>query len=138
MSTAHKTDERIMTDIVTRGVIPTNPNDQVQLIIFYKNKKTSNLFMKNNTTQTHDDLKRTSVIYEYSCNLGDCKLRNFSYIGMTVCTLSRRLSYHLQNGTIKQHTLTAHKTQLTRDMLVQNTKIIDTDQDPRRLPFKES
>ena len=138
MSTAYKADERILKSIVERGVTPTDENDSIKLVIFYKNKKTSNLVMKNNITEVSNDLSRTGVVYEYNCPMGNCKSRNNSYIGMTTTTLSRRLTLHLQNGTPKTHTLQEHNVCLTRDMLVSNTTIIDGSSDKKRLQVMEA
>ena len=57
---------------------------------------------------------------------------------MSTTTLSRRLTYHLQNGTPKNHTSQAHNTPLTRQMLVENTTILDTSSDRKRLQIKEA
>ena len=71
-----------------------------------------------------DDLKKSNIIYAYNCNIGECELLpDARYIGETVTTLSRRLTMHLQAGAILMHTKNKHNTQLTRDMLVSNTKI---------------
>ena len=51
---------------------------------------------------------------------------------------TRRLTYHLQSGTPKNHTLQVHGTPLTREMLVDNTIILDTSDDKKRLQIKES
>ena len=138
MSTGHKTDERVLSDIVKRGVIPIENEDTIQLVIYYKNRKTSNLVIKNNVSKQGSDLSKVGVIYKYSCSIGDCKLRNTSYIGMTTTTLSRRLTSHLQAGTPKMHTLQVHASQLTREMLVNNTTILDTSNDRKRLQLKEA
>ena len=138
MSTAYKTDERVINNIVKRGVIPVDTEDTIQFVIYYKNRKTSNLIMKNNTSLESSDLSKVGVIYRYSCPIGDCKLRNVSYIGMTTTTLSRRLTSHLQNGTPKMHTLQVHGSPLTREMLVNNTIILDNSSDKKRLQLKEA
>ena len=138
MSTGYKVDERILTDIVRRGVTPVHEEDSVQFIIYYKNKRTSQLVMKNNLNEKTGDLSRTGVVYQYTCPIGNCKTRNTSYIGMSTTTLSRRLTYHLQNGTPKNHTLQEHNTTLTRQMLVENTTILDTSSDKKRLQIKEA
>ena len=37
MSTAYKTDERVLRDIIQKNVAPTNSDQQLKLIIYYKN-----------------------------------------------------------------------------------------------------
>ena len=112
--------------------------DIVKLIIFYQNRKTCNLVMKNNLSDNTSDMNRTGVVYQYTCPIGDCKLRKISYVGMTTTTLSRRLTSHLQTGSPKTHTLQEHGITLTREMLVNNTDIIDASSDKRRLQIKEA
>ena len=94
--------------------------------------------MKNNIHQGGTDMSRVNVVYQYFCTIGDCKLRNNSYIGMTTTTLSRRCSAHLQSGTPKTHTLQMHGVSLTREMLVNNTIILDSNHDKKRLQIMEA
>ena len=61
-----------------------------------------------------------------------------SYIGNTTTSLSRRLTTHLQNGSIKNHTRDSHNTTLTRDMLVDNTIILDSAPDVTKLHYLEA
>ena len=44
---------------------------------------------------------------------------------------------HLQNGAIKIHTSSVHQTTLTRQMLVDNTVIIDEQQNQKKLAYLE-
>ena len=68
-----------------------NNNDELKLIIYYKNKRVNQLIMNNNPTKKTDSLQQTNVIYEFSCPKEDCKLlQNINYIGMINTTLSRR------------------------------------------------
>ena len=94
--------------------------------------------MKNNCSPRPLELQKSHVVYEYKCALGNCAALNNSYIGMTLTKLSRRLTCHLQNGTPKQHTWQEHRTTLTRDMLVEGTKILESMQDQRRLAILEA
>ena len=56
-----------------------------------------------NSPPPHPTLKRTNVVYEYKCNMGDCEHLPSSYIGMTTTTLSSRLTMHLQKGGPADH-----------------------------------
>ncbi|MPC41758.1 hypothetical protein E2C01_035361 [Portunus trituberculatus] len=67
-------------------------------------------------------LQDDRVIYKHTCKIEDCGPQ--TYIGMTWTTLQRRLTCHLQNGTIKNHYIMAHKTTATRKHLEENTTII--------------
>ena len=48
------------------------------------------------------------------------------------------LSYHLTSGTPKTHMEQAHKTKLTRKFLEENTEVIATCNNYRRLPILEA
>lgn len=138
MNNAYRTDERVMKEIMARGIATTDPDDKIDFSIYYKNSKTFSMIMKNNLNQENSPLKRSNVIYMYTCPHGDCKLRNNTYIGMTTTSLSRRLTMHLQAGTPKTHTLQEHQIVLSREMLVENTSIIDRAPDSRRLQILEA
>ena len=120
----YKTDERIMREIINTNIKSTKSGEKVRLIIYYKSKKTSNLVIKNNPKPTGTDLQQTNVIYEFSCPLshGDATSPR-KYIGMTTTTLSRRLTHHLQKGSIKEHYQHFHQQTITRQEIVKNTKI---------------
>jgi hypothetical protein len=138
MSLAYKTDERVLHSILTQNTQCVQLTDRLQLVVYYKNKKTSNLIMKNNLNSGKEDLRSTSVVYQYTCHLGDCGLHPAHYIGETVSTLSRRITSHLQVGAPKKHTIDEHDTTLTRSLMVDNTKIIYRASDSIRLKIAES
>ena len=57
---------------------------------------------------------------------------------MTTMKLSRRLSYHLTAGAPKNHMKEAHKSNLTRANLEENTEILAINRNLRRLPIMEA
>ena len=134
----YKVDERIIKEIVYNNTKCRNDSENLKLVIYYKSTTITNLVLKNNSSPPPPALKQTNLIYEYSCPIGDCELRKHSYIGLTTTTLSRRLTMHLSSGAPKSHTLDTHNTPLTRDMLVNNTKIIDKQKDFNRLRILEA
>jgi hypothetical protein len=138
MSAAYKTDERVLKSILSQHVQCAQPHNKLQPIIYYKNKKTSNMIMRNNLGSKRDDLRSTGVVYQYTCKNGDCGLHTSCYIGETVTTLSRRITGHLQDGAPKKHSQDTHDTKLTRDDMVTNTKIIYRASDSIRLKIAES
>ena len=137
-STAYKQEERIMKEIFYKNVKPTDQNAAINLQIYYKSKKTSHLLLRNNTAPEAEKTQKSHVVYRFTCNRGNCEVLPSTYIGMTTTTLSRRLTFHLSNGAIKQHLLSEHGTAITRKMLEENTEIIDTCKDARRLPIAEA
>ena len=60
------------------------------------------------------------------------------YIGMTQNTLSKRLTFHLQQGSILEHFRNYHHEKLTRNILTNNTKIIDRENKRHGLLIKEA
>ena len=83
-----------------------------------------------------------NLIYEHICNIGECAHQtnrsDVTYIGLTTCTLSRRLTYHLQNGAIKEHGLNKHGRKPTRDEIVKMTKTRYYESDQQRLETLEA
>ena len=78
----------------------------------------------------------SNVIYKFNCPLPHSKV--VSYIGMTQNCLSRRLTLHLQNGSIKKHFEEYHGIKIDRNTIVQNTNIIDNANNRNKLFIKEA
>ena len=138
MTTAYREDEKALRDIISKNVTPTE-NKKIQLRIYYKNRRTANIVMKNNMRR-EPELQRTNVIYRWTCHNGDCKLQNreVDYIGRTSTTLSRRLTMHLHGHPPAEHTKEVHKKDITRQELVENTSIIASERSARRLAILEA
>jgi len=124
MSTDYKTDEQIIKKIIKKNVKPNDDENKLCIRIFYKNKRTSNLILKNNCHPTPtNSLKKSHLIYEFKCSIDECAHQINSYIGMTTTSLSRRLTMHKGDGAIKKHIL-EHNIPITRQLLTDNTKIL--------------
>ena len=137
MNTEYEKDERILKHIITKNVECKDKSDKLMLHIYYQSTKTKHLVMKNNPIETKR-LMRTNVVYQFDCPSEDCRLQNISYVGYTCTTLSRRLTMHKQEGAIKTHMLEKHNIRLTREHLVENTSIIHSNRDPRRVEITEA
>ena len=137
MNTAHERDERTLKYIVKKNVKCKDNSNILKLHIYYQSTKTKHLIMRNNPTETKK-LMRTNVLYQFDCPSEDCRLRHNSYVGFTWTTLTRRLTMHKQFGAIKTHMQDKHGTTLTRQHLVDNTKIIHSNRDPRRIEIIEA
>ena len=81
--------------------------------------------MKNSCLPPYKPFEEANVVYQYTCNTGECAHLNSRYIGHTAKKLANRLSMHAQNGAIKQHHVSTHQRQLTRKLLDDNTIILD-------------
>ena len=137
MSTAYKVDERVIRDILQQNVVCINKAVQLRLTIYYQNRKTCQLLIRNSPACS-DDLKRTNVVYQFSCPHEDCRLRNVNYIGVTTTSLSRRLTMHLRDGAPHDHMAHHHNTTLTRQQLVDNTFIVKSQPCAARLLIHEA
>ena len=133
MSEAYKTDEKVLKSIIRRYTKCINEGEKLKLNIYYKSRRTKDLIMKNSPKL--ETLQKVNVVYRYTCPVEDCKLQ---YYGYTTTTLSRRITMHLQKGAPKQHAFTNHDTLLTREDMVNNTKVIKTVSDVNRLQLTES
>ena len=136
MHSNYKIDEKILKDIVYNNIKCTNSQDKLNLIIYYTNKKASNLIMKNNLAPPKPSLQNTNLVYAFICPMTHPKVS--VYIGYTQTKLSRRLQYHLQKGSIKEHFRHNHSTELTSEIIYNNTHIIAKDSDKYRLTVKEA
>ena len=140
MSPAYKHDEKTLKTIIRRNIKPKNPNDHVKLIIYYRNPTTKSLVLRNNISNDPSILKKSNVVYHYTCKKGDCALQNNSgYIGHTTTTLSRRITMHLQQGGLKTHNDTHHHAdRLTRTDITDNIKILQEEHNKRKLHILEA
>ena len=97
--------------------------------------------MRNNMTPKIRDLAKTNLIYDFDCQEGECEhlpIQQKRYSGLTTCTKSRRLSFHLQNGAIKTHFINQHKRKITREEIVNWTTSRYYERDTLRLEILES
>lgn len=139
MSSSYREDERILKSIVKSNIKCVNEDEELKLLIYYKNRKTKDFLMTNNINRESSSLQRSNIVYKFSCPVGGCKLQNnVAYIGSTRTTLSRRLTMHLQEGSIKKHYEECHNKQLDRQSLVENTSIVASASDFERLFVKEA
>ena len=141
MNHNYKRDEKTIKDIINNNVKVINSGDRLQVVIYYKSIKTRNLFMKNNLSPKLRELARTNLIYDFTCNTGECthlSTNKKRYSGLTTCTLSRRLTLHLQNGAIKSHFESCHNRNITRAEIVDMTKARCYQRDVHRLEILEA
>ena len=140
MSPAYKNDERALKAIIRRNISVINPREALKLIIYYQNPSTKSLVLRNNMSNDPSMLKKSNVVYHYTCKKGDCALHNNSgYIGHTTTTLSRRITMHLQQGGLKTHNDTHHQNdRLTREDITSNIRILQQESNRRRLHILEA
>lgn len=134
--TSKKWNSVVITNIIKKN-IRCRGDTNIKLHIYYQTAKTRHLVMTNNPTKT-GWLKSTNVVYQFDCPNEGCRLRNIHYVGYTSTTLSRRLTMHLQEGAPKEHFHQAHGTKITRNILVDNTKIIHRNNNPTKVEIAEA
>ena len=141
MNTKHREDERVLKRILKENVILKDKDDKLKLVVFYKNLKTRNLVMRNNMTKKPRELAKTNTIYQFYCKKGDCEHlppRSGAYTGLTRNTVSRRLSFHLQTGAIRQHSEKIHGIKITRKEIERFTRVRYVERDINRLEILEA
>ena len=141
MNSGYSQDETTLKEIIKNNVKIKKENSRIKLIIYYKTRKTSQFFMKNNAAAKPRDIATANVIYDFNCQKDECIHLNppeITYTGATSCTLSRRMSLHLQNGAILSHFKDAHKTKTTRKEIEEWTKIRYIQRDTNRLFIMEA
>ena len=129
----YKRDEAALKEIINNNVSVTDPESKLNPIIYYRNKKTAQVIMKNSPRIDSGPLKKHDLVYQIFCPANGC---NHSYVGMTTTKLSKRLAVHLQEGDFYQHFVQNHAA-LQRPQLLQSTSIIDKASDRRRLRVRE-
>ena len=94
----YKSDEKLLKTLIHWNILPTDPNKKIKLIIYYNKFKTSNLVIRNNSSPLIGVLQKTNIIYKFKCPLGDCISDNNNiYVGLTLITLSRRITKQLSD-----------------------------------------
>ena len=138
MSSAYKDDERALKSILYKNVRPVEENTTLDLIIYYKSRKTAALVMKNSCLPTVNPLQEVNVLYQHKCSIGDCSRLTSRYIGFTTTTLSKRITAHLQDGAIRRHYMSEHGLILKRHHMEDNTSILERENDIKRLKMTEA
>ena len=116
---------------------PKAVDERVILNIYCQSVKSCNLVMRNSPAKERK-LAKCNVVYQFRCPADECIRQDISYIGFTTCTLSRRLSYHVQNGHILEHFREKHGCKLTRQCIVDNTAIRYIEPNTHKLKILES
>ena len=130
----YKSNEATFREIINNNVNVPDPDSLLNLIIYYRNKKTSQLIMKNSPQTNSKLLKKHGVVYHILCPADGC---SHSYIGMTTIKFSKRLVVHLQEGNFHQLYVRNHGA-LQRPLLLRSTSTIDKDTDQCHLRLREA
>ena len=134
----YKVEEKQLSTLIDKNVKPTNEDDKLKLIVYYKTRKLRELFIRNKPISSKSIANRHHVVYAYSCNLEGCNASP-KYIGYTTCTVDERFKMHAQNGSIKKHLVENHGMIRTpKNDLVSSTKILGSSNNKGRLRMLEA
>ena len=137
MTSNYKADEKQLKNIVQKYIQPVETSSKVTLIIYYRNRKLGNLFIRNKPQGIRNLEDRHHVVYQYICNMEGCNAPD--YIGYTTCSLYERFGMHTQRGSIKGHMVDTHNVLRTpRRDLLSCTKVLATTGDRRKLIMTEA
>lgn len=119
MTDTYKIAEKEIQKIVHQDVVPTHPNSDLKLFIYYKNKKLKSLFIKNNTNRSTEIF---NVVYRYQCDeVHMYNAQNTYYIGHTTTTIKERIKQHTS---IKKHHRDHHNCNITGSQILPNVSVL--------------
>ena len=137
MTSQYKMDEKKLKQIMNTYVSPVAENKVVKLIVYYKTRRLSNLFIRNRSHYNDEFHLSHHVVYKYTCEKEGCN--SLSYIGYTTCSLGERFKMHTSTGSICKHLREKHQAQrIPKTELLENTKILVRYPDKRRLIIAEA
>jgi hypothetical protein len=140
MSINYKIEEKQLEQIVLRNIQPVAATEEIKLLIYYKNRKLKDLFIRNKTPSPDVDTSdRHHVVYEYTCSRDGCSSSPKCYVGYTTATVWERFGMHTQTGSIKKHLVDNHNiNRIPRRDLIKDVKILRTSSSKRDLIFTEA
>jgi len=118
MTEHYKREERELKKIFSEHVLSNTESNQTKLLIYYKNRKLSQLFIKNNPNKPSEIF---NVVYKYACDVAACKDANAYYVGYTTTTVKERFRQH---ASIKKHHQITHNSTITGKQMLQNVSIL--------------
>ena len=138
MCSNYKVEEKQLTSIISKYVQPADDNHQINLRIYYKNKKLKNLFIRNKPRLDSNVSDRHHVVYLYTCNQRGCNSSQ-TYVGYTTCTIDERFRMHAQTGSIKKHLVEKHSmNRVAKNDLIKSTSVLKSCHSKGRLRMTEA
>ena len=98
MSSQYKTDEKKLNQIMNAYISHFAENKAVKLVVYYKTRKLSNLFIRNRSRYNDEFQLSRHVVYKYTCEKEVCN--SLSCICYTACSLAERFKIHTSTGSI--------------------------------------
>ena len=135
MSSNYKQEEQRLKKIVNNRLEPVDKEKKIQLYIYYKTIKLKNLLIKNNVIKDNIHENKSHVVYQYTCNSGQCNLSNNTYIGFTSTRLKDRM---VQHKSIKNHHKIVHDRKIGYKEIVKNTTVLNKSNEIYELKILEA
>ena len=133
MSSQYKQEENNLRKIIDDNITPQT-NNSVKLAIYYKNKKLSQMLIRNNVNR---DTSNSHVVYKHTCNQEGCQSHQY-YVGYTTTTLKQRMTMHAQQGSIREHNEERHKKRIRTAEILETTEVLHRSQDRMELLIVEA
>jgi hypothetical protein len=121
MTSAYLHQEKVLKQIISKYIQPTENDTTINTTIYSKNRKLSHLLIKNSPQRPTTLHLQSNVVYSYNCNAG-CNASN--YIGYTTNTLGTRMRQHSYSGAIRKHHEEVHGERIKYNEIINNTSIL--------------
>ena len=132
MTANYKIEENKIRKIINKYIKPVDKDTEIQLRIFYKNRKLKNLLIKNKQREENS----SNVVYQYNCNESGCNAAK--YIGYTTNILKTRIQQHSYKGSIKDHLIIEHNKEANQQYIINNTTILARKSNKNELQILEA
>ena len=131
MTSNYKQVEKELTTIINSNIETTN-EAKLKFNIYYKSRKVKNLFIRNNPNKPDQPF---NVVYQYTCNQGECTISQSTYIGHTRTTIKERFKQH---AAIKKHHQQIHNNNITGSQMLPYVIILATEHNKQDLAILEA
>ena len=130
MTSNYKQVEKELTTIINSNIETTN-EAKPKFNIYYKSRKVKNLFIRNNPNKPNQPF---NVVYQYTCNQGECTTSQSTYIRHTRTTIKERFKQH---AAIKKHHQQNHNN-ITGSQMLPHVIILATEHNKQDLAILEA
>lgn len=128
-------DNKQLKSIIKEHVKPTNNDNKIKIIAYFKPTKLSSCF---STRRRMDMLQRSHVVYQFRCPMDSCSA---SYLGYTTNTLATRAQQHrYKSSKIQTHISTDHSDSpnIPADTFINSFSILYSYNNPTDLKIVEA
>ena len=131
MTSNYKQVEKELTTVINNNIETINET-KLKFNIYYKSRKIKILFIINNPNKPDQPF---NVMYQYTCNQGECTTSQSTYIGHTRTAIKDRFKQH---AAIKKHHQQIHNNNITGSQMLPNVTILATEHNKQDLAILEA